>query len=97
MKFSQEHSRHANLSVYGLKSLRRKNWLVSDIRKALQDDDLDAVVASIEQGEPIINKEALGAELALPHGTVMPVDECASNLRAAFTEYVLIATENPNQ
>lgn len=94
-KLSQEHSLHADkISVYGLKAFKHKNWLADNICEALQNDDLDTVVASIERG--IINKKALEAEIALPHGTVMPVDMCASKLEAAFAEYVRIVMENPN-
>lgn len=96
-QLSQEHSLHADkISIYDLKAFKHKNWVVSSIREALDGDDLDTVVAAIEQGEQIIDKKALEAELALPHGTVMPVDMCASNLAAAFSEYVRIVAENPN-
>lgn len=92
---SQEYSLHADkISVYGLKAFKHKNWVLSSIREALQNDDLDTVEASIQRG--IINKKALEAEITLPHGTVMPVDACASKLEAAFAEYVRIVKENPN-
>lgn len=96
-KLSQEYSRHANISIYGLKSFRYKDWLVGDIRKALHDDDMDTVVAAVEQSTPIIDKKALEDEITLPHGTVMPVDVCASHLEAAFSEYLRIVTETPNR
>ena len=80
-KLSQEYSRHANISIYGLKSFRYKDWLVGDIRKALHDDDMDTVVAAVEQSTPIIDKKALEDEITLPHGTVMPVSICVSSQR----------------
>ena len=46
-----------------LKAFKHKNWVVSSIREALDDDDMDTVVAAIEQGEPIIDKETLAQRL----------------------------------
>ena len=96
-RLSEKHSLHADkINIYGLKSFKHENWLVSSIREALQNDDFDTVKAAIEQDAPIIDKKALEVELALPQGAVMPVDSCASKLKAAFAEYVRIVIENPN-